>query len=64
MSCRHLPPGYEQVALFAPGMGAMDLIEDQNGVLRVPVHGMKPEVGVDGCPPWTAPYRAVDGRGH
>ena len=45
-------------------MGGGDLVEDYNGVLKLTVHEMQPEVGASGCPPWMALNQAVDGRGN
>ena len=41
VSCHHCLPGYEHVALSAPGVESRALVEDHNGVLHMPVHGMQ-----------------------
>ena len=63
VSCHHCLPGYEHVAMIASGVESRALVEDYNGVLHMPVHGMQSEVGVNSLPPWTYLNRAVNGRG-
>ena len=63
VSCHHCLPVYEHVALIAPGVDPRALVEDHNGVLHMPVHGMQSEVGMNSLPPWTYLNRAVNGRG-
>ena len=63
VSCHHCLPGYEHVALVAPGVESRALVEDHNGVLHMPVHGMQLEVGMNSLPPCTYLNRAVNGCG-
>ena len=41
----------------------MDLIENHNVVLHLPLYEMHLDVGVTGCPPCTALIRTSDGCG-
>ena len=63
VSCHHCLPGYEHVSLIAPGAESRYLVEDHNGVLHMPVHGILLEVDVNSLPPWAYLNRAVNGRG-
>ena len=78
--CLHLPPllchcgakvshhyffsEYEHVSLIAPRVGSSALLEDHNGVLHVPVHEIKSEVGATGHPTCTSINQEVNGRFH
>ena len=64
VSCRHQILGYKHITLLAPMVGVGALFEDYNGFPQLPVHGMQPEVGAPGWPPWTALNRAFDGFGN
>ena len=63
VSCHHCLPGYEHVALIAPGVESRALVEDHNGFLHMPVCEMQLEVGMNSLPPWTYLNPAVNGRG-
>ena len=60
VSCRHCLLCYEHVAIIAPGVGYISLVEDHNVFLHVPVHEMQSGVGENGLPLWTYLNRAVN----
>ena len=64
VSCPYLLPGYEHVSLLVPGVGASSLLEYHNGVLHVPVHEIKSEVGATGHPTCTSINQEANGRFH
>ena len=64
MPCQKFLLGYKNVALIAPRVGERYFVEDHNSILRVPLHVIQLEVGMDGLPPWTSLNQAVYGRGH
>ena len=59
MSCRQSLPGYKDITLIAPGVGASALVQGNDFILNMSVHKMKPYVGATGCPPRTTLSRAV-----
>ena len=63
VSCYHCLPGYEHVAMIAPGIESRDLVEDHNGVLHIPVHEIQSEVGMNSLPPWKYLNQAANGLG-
>ena len=63
VSCHHCLQGYERGALIVPVVESRYLVEDHNGVLHMPVHGMQLGVSINSLSPWTYLNRAVNGRG-
>ena len=63
MSLRQCLPWDEHITSFIPSTRANAFIQDDNGVLHVPVHKMNPEVEEIGVPTWAYLNRTVNSWG-
>ena len=60
VSCRQFLPQDEHITLVTPWTRASALIQEDNGVLHIPVHKIHPEFGAIDGPPWAPLDRTVN----